>query len=249
VDCQEVLQIIEPLPTPTSRRCISVHADVDGITFLERVKELLPEVADWQFYDWEIDHFSSVAGGKCLVLIYTGSEPAGQRARGLVCRLLANKQTNKVDLHIRATASWLGNKLDYDAYVAAAKLFKSALGIYNRKHGTRRRLRIPRKQSLEPQLPPGAQKLFGRFLAQASNRQVVSEYAWGRLYAFIKHTHSHNIRLSDSEFRRLLVLEGFDENQARKLADFYLHARNLLYLVRGYGTAAVWPHLCWRAWL
>jgi len=248
MDCQEILAVVEPLPTPTSKRCISVRADVDGVAFLERVKAILPEVPDWRFHEWETDHFSGKAGAKCLALIYTGSDPAGQRANELVCRLLANAQTDRVDVHIRATTFWLCNTLDYDTYVAAAKLLKSVLRVYNGKYETRRRLLIPTRESLEPQLPPGAQRLFDRFLASASARQVVSAHAWGALYAFIRHVHAHNVRLSDIEFRRLLVVKGFGTDQAYELAEFYLHARNLLYLVRGYGTAALYPHLCWRAW-
>jgi hypothetical protein len=240
---QDKPTIADRLPT-IPNRCISIHVDVDGATFLQRVEELLPEVPDWQFRNWG----DSTSLGKRLVLTYVGSAPAGQRATDLICQLFGKEQTNEILLDVRA-ASWLNDQLDYDLYVAAASLFKSVLSAYNRKYGTRRRLRIPKQQSLEPSLPPGAQQYFNWFL-EVADRRALSTSAWEELYAFISYVHSHNVRLSDSDFYRLLELNGFSSEYAHDLAEFYIHARNLLHLRRSWpGWNAMPPHSCWYGWL
>ncbi len=220
-----MLKITDPLPVPGSKRSISIRADVDGITFLNRVQALLPMVPDWQFYEREADDFAGVHGAETLKLVYRASHATSQRAKDLICSLGTNGQTDQIEVHVRATERWLDEKLDYSVYVATAKLFESVSGAYNREYGVHLRLRIPTKGSLEPTLPPKARRLFDRMLLAARDQVLVSEGAWRAFYAFIKHTHSHRVRVSRSEFERLLILNKFADDHAQELADFYLHGR------------------------
>ena len=224
-----------PLPV------ISVKTDVDSVTFLQRLEELLPEVPDWQFRD---KGRTVLYGREYLLLTYIGSDLAAQPATDLICRLFGEEQTNRVKVQVAAT-SWAGEKLDYATYVAAAKLFRSVLKAYNAKFRTRRRLRIPSEQSLEPRLASGAQKEFHQFLLRTSlpHGGSINNETWEALYEFIHYAHSHNLLLTDYDFGRLLVRYGCGFDEAEELATMYLHGRNLLHRKRP------WDHTKMCAWL
>ena len=127
----------------------------------------------------------------------------------------------------------------------AAKLFRSVLKAYNAKFRTRRRLRIPSEQSLEPRLAPGAQEEFYQFLLRTnlSHGGSINNVTWEALYEFIRYAHSHNLSLAEYDFERLLIRNGCGFDEAQELATVYLHGRNLLHRKRP------WDDTRMHAWL
>jgi hypothetical protein len=166
---QNQVAIDSRLPT-IPNTCISVQADVDGVTFLQRIEKLLPQVSDWKFRGWDAPD----SLGERLVLTYTGHDPAGKRATDLICQLFGKSQNQEVLLGFRAQR-WQNDQLDYKIYTDAACLFKSVLSVYNHNYGLSIRLQIPTQQSLEPSLAPKAQQYFNSFLNEADRLPLSTE--------------------------------------------------------------------------
>ena len=83
-----------------------------------------------------------------------------------------------------------------------------------------------------PRLSPKLVKYF-KFFVNTSNKSGLHPNDWGKFYNFIAHAHSLRSRLSESDIKRLLVQEGFEEEYAGNLAVVYDHGRRVIRVYRG----------------
>jgi len=83
-------------------------------------------------------------------------------------------------------------------------------------------------------LSPGVAKAFESFILHTnlSFGGPINNMTWEALYDFIKYAHAHRVRLGDDQMRDLLLSEGAKPKDAEKIAQVYLHGRNLLYRKR-----------------
>ena len=127
-----------------------------------------------------------------------------------------------VTVYVRAARWHQCQSPSFETYASEAKaLIGPLLSAFNREAGTRYRMVITSKESLEPKLPTQSERLFKRF-ATLANRSSLHPSDWGRFYQFVS-----NIRMrkppSDDDISRLLINEGFAERHAQRIAEVYGH--------------------------
>jgi hypothetical protein len=172
--------------------------------------------------------------GRMLVLT-PATVPDGHE--GLIVQVIAeNDQVQRLHVEVRAS-HWRPDPPTYEIYIAAAKevlqpLLRILTGV-----SQQYRLGIPQRQSLEPNLPPGARAKFNSFVNLA-NKSILHPLDWQRFYFFIGHCHATWVHCDPSELRCLLVHAGFSEESAKKLAEVYDHGRRLL--KRGWPSRPDW---------
>lgn len=116
----------------------------------------------------------------------------------------------------------------YETYVEAARqMFDGLVRSYNRIHHTKRRLNIQPRETMEPILPPGAQKVFEHFALRA-NKSDLHPLDWNRFYMFVRYCHTRRVVLGEESLCRILVRSGFAENDGWEIAGAYRHIRAFL---------------------
>lgn len=122
-----------------------------------------------------------------------------------------------------AAHRWNPDPCTYDAYVAAAhRLFQPILDIYNRKFGTRHRMRIQTREQLLPRMTPMAQKAFDHS-ALTANKSALHPLDWEKFYRFVTVCRRTNLVLDESEIRWFCRRAGFSPDQSSALATAYSH--------------------------
>lgn len=76
-------------------------------------------------------------------------------------------------------------------------------------------------------LPERTKYFFDQFV-NAANKQILHPLDWKRFYIFIQACHEGNTKLLWGELERLLIDNGFPEENASSLSNIYYHGRNLL---------------------
>jgi hypothetical protein len=201
---------------------IRINASPDPHVFLREVERLAVTHGG---YDADRRDDIDATDFEVLTLRSTGDVPH----RGLGAQLLISSSRGRwADVEVRA-ADWGGEPAapSREAYVEAAEfVLRPLLKVYNREHGTRRRLLIERPRAL-PVLPPVATELFETFVACANTR-VLHPYDWDRFYDFVRHCAAHNVGVSVEDVQRLLLCSGFESSYADQIAAVFRHGRHLL---------------------
>lgn len=120
-----------------------------------------------------------------------------------------NKEVQKVFIDITADG-WKIKPLTYNFYVNEAKrVLLPVLRKYNEKYKTRIRLGIKANKSLNIMLPKLANNFFIGFKSGVYKRGLHPN-DWKRFYRFVWHCYSRRVKLSDSDFNKLLHQNNFD---------------------------------------
>jgi hypothetical protein len=152
--------------------------------------------------------------------------------QGLVASLIAIPDTVDHVLVEIAAHIWHPDPPTYDAYVEAANLaLKPLLTLYNKESGSRLRMSIHSRGSLEPRLPPRAKEAFELFVL-AANKSALHPYDWKRFYTFIYLCTPRNINVTSDDVWRLLISSGFSHEKSEYLASIFEHGISLLRQVR-----------------
>ena len=83
------------------------------------------------------------------------------------------------------------------------------------------------EMNAEIELPKMTKYFFNQFVNNA-NKQLLHPLDWKRFYIFIQATHEGNTKLLPGELERLLIHNGFPEDNASSLSSIYYHGRRLL---------------------
>ena len=103
---------------------------------------------------------------------------------------------------------------------------------------------MPDQRSI-PKLSPSLAPIFKHF-ADIANKTGLHPKDWGRYYNFIATAHSLRSKLTETDVKRLLVNEGFDDERASRLADVYGHGRDIIKVHRGsipHGATDKWANV------
>jgi hypothetical protein len=151
---------------------------------------------------------------------------------GLIAQVIIDPNFPGIAKLEARAARWEPDPPTYEAYVEAAQnLLNPILETYNRSYHSRLRLSVQSKEDTEPKLPPGASRVFERFVRLA-NRDALHPTDWERFYHFIWYSASHNMRLNDDDVFRLLVTNGFEEEKALEISGIYYHGFALIKVMR-----------------
>ncbi len=127
-----------------------------------------------------------------------------------------------------AARRWNPDPPTYDAYVAAARrLFLPIIAEYNRRHGTRHRMRIQSKDDLQPKLTPAAKKAFDHFVARA-NKSALHPQDWEDFYYFVYVCRKTRLALSLDEVRWFCRRAGFPSEYSQVLSVAFHHCTEFL---------------------
>lgn len=138
-----------------------------------------------------------------------------------------NKDGARLRLQL-AAHRWNPEPATYDAYVTAARrLFQPIILEYNRKHGTRHRMRIESKEELQPKLKPAAQKAFERFVVTA-NKSSLHPCDWEDFYHFVYVCRKTKVLLYPDEVSWFCRRAGFSAELANALSMAFHHCTEFL---------------------
>src|SRR6185295_10005956 len=186
---------------------VTLRADVPPGEFMSRFEQLAVAHGGYENYR---DTAPEVEGGWELLGLRVRGRATHQ---GLVGQLVVTPIDNP-QLMVKVLASRWRPNLDYGTYVDAIhEAFDPLIRAYNRTYRARRRLSIPTQESLEPALPPKANKAFLSFVSLA-NKSVLHPLDWRRFYQFVKICHQNRIQAVAADIERLLVKAGFEESYA-----------------------------------
>lgn len=77
------------------------------------------------------------------------------------------------------------------------------------------------------ELPPAAKRIFMRFYNVAAG-SITHPQDHRRFNEFIRHCHAKRVKLTEGQFKRMLLRIGCAQYQATKLGDIYYYGRELL---------------------
>lgn len=127
-----------------------------------------------------------------------------------------------------AAYRWNPDPPTYDAYAEAAqRLFQPIITEYNRRHGTRHRMRIETRDELQPKMTPAAKKAFDHFVVRA-NKSSLHPLDWEDFYYFVYVCRTTRLTLYPDEVRWFCRRAGFSAEQARALGDTFHHCSEFL---------------------
>ena len=136
---------------------VTIFSDVSAAECLARFEQIADSQDGYETYR---ENAPEISGGWELLGLRV---EAPETHRGLAGQLIATPLDNP-RLLVKVLATRWKPKLSYDVYVSAIhEVFDPLLREYNRVYESRRRLTFPRKESLEPRLPPKSNKAFQRF--------------------------------------------------------------------------------------
>jgi hypothetical protein len=201
----------------------SLHLNINADDFLARVEHI--SVESGRFESRREDY---AEGFQLLNMRFRGAS----EHRGLVAQVIIDPSVpTKARAEARA-ARWAPEPPTYDVYVAALRnLFDPVLETYNRLFHSRMRLKIQSREDTEPRLPPGASRVFDRFVGVA-NKEALHQTDWERFYLFIWYCATHNMKLGEEDVFRLLVIHGFEEETSAHIAGIYGHGYSMIKVVR-----------------
>lgn len=147
---------------------------------------------------------------------------------GIIAQIFSLPEiNNSLQVEIRAQR-WSKVPATYKLYVEEAKrILNPLISKYNAAYNSRKRLSIQSALTIQKSLPPLANKLFMTFVDDA-NKSLLNSMDWKRFYKFIRHCHASNVKLYPDELKRLLIENGFSDDDSDDLTNIFYHGKNLL---------------------
>lgn len=108
---------------------------------------------------------------------------------------------------------------------AADRLFLPVIKEYNRRNGTRYRVKIEAHVDTLPKLSPAGQKAFNEF-ANGANLQCLHPFDWQRFYRFVRVCYATKNDPYESDVAYFLRNAGFRNEYANFIAQVYMHCRD-----------------------
>lgn len=204
----------------TLKRPARIYPKVAAESFLERLKDCALQISSYEIVDEQkpTDRDDTAS----LELSFPHHD---QHSRVSVVFAAFGNRAETVEVEVKAD-NWVP-ALDYKAYSSTIReVVQPVLNIYNRSYGTWIRLGVP-GPAKPARLPKEADRLFRRYLAQAS-RGYAHALDWAVFYDFILHCHDFRVALVAEELKDLILASGFAETPADELAEVYRHGRALL---------------------
>lgn len=202
--------------------CISIKADVSPHEFLVRMGEIAEEYGG---IDVRKNYLSDKSFPNLTLLFTTDKSDDLENLYGMFSIRPRDKERVWAEL---TSKSWAESGPKYEEYVGlVVRYLKPLVSMYNKKYSTKRRFRIPSKDSLRPKLSKCAARIFQYFVNYA-NKTFLSRISWRHYYDFIIYCHRRNEYLSNEELEYLLKEAGFNDYYCENLCSIFEHGWDLL---------------------
>jgi hypothetical protein len=201
---------------------ISIKADVSPHEFLVRMGEIAEEYGG---IDVRKNYLSDKSFPNLTLLFTTDKSDDLENLCGMFSIRPRDKERVSAEL---TSKSWAESGPKYEEYVGlVVHYLKPLVSMYNKKYSTKRRFRIPSKDSLRPKLSECVARIFQYFVNYA-NKTFLSRISWRHFYDFIIYCHRKNEYLSNEELEYLLKEVGFNDYYCENLCSIFEHGWHLL---------------------
>jgi hypothetical protein len=146
------------------------------------------------------------------------------KQKGLIVQLIhSEKSKGYINVEVRSQFWSSENDLTYEEYSDSLKLVVcNLLSVYNKKHGSRYRLKVQSKEACEHKLPQRAEQEFKLFLRSALSHPY-QNLEWKHFYKLARICHSRHLSTNGEDIFRLSVHRGLPESNAISYASLFEH--------------------------